>query len=114
MGPDWKLDGDATTKRMFSNFEGVDVVVSITGREWEKVRSAAAEVDARLSASLEAGRFSVLDLGVREALYALLAENRILSDNLGRVQARGTELISKARAWRKRLMELGDPDPGAP
>lgn len=114
MNPEWKLEGDATTKRLFQNFEGADVVVSITGKNWENVRRAAIEVEHRLSVSLEEGRFSVPDLGLRGTLYALLTENKILYDNLRSVQERATVLINKARAWRKRLIELGDPDPGDP
>lgn len=48
------------------------------------------------------------------AMFSILKENHALRENLKSVQERCTVLINTARAWRKKLIELGQSDPGLP
>lgn len=49
-----------------------------------------------------------------QLLEKVLEENRLLNENMTAALTRNSDLVVKARAWRRRLMELGDPDPGIP
>jgi hypothetical protein len=54
------------------------------------------------------------DMSLPELLTAVLTENYALNRNLTEVQTRSTELLNKARDWRKQIIELGGKDPGPP
>lgn len=110
----WERTESGALIRTFLTESGVRTIVSVDGDNPELVREAAAEVEARLTVSLEEGRFDVRELGVRDALMGLLVENKLLGENLSSVQARATELINKARDWRKKIVALGGEDPGSP
>lgn len=108
-----KFSGGPEERLLFHHFDGVSVLAVITGEDGEKVRAASSEVSARMAPS-PGDRFDLERLGTREVLHLLLAENRALNAATSAAQARGTELINKARAFRRRLIELGDSDPGLP
>jgi len=110
----WERTESGALIRTFFTEPGVRTVVSVDGDNPEVVREVAADVEARLTVSFKEGRFDVGEIGVRGALLTLLAENKVLGENLSSVQARATELINKARDWRKRLVALGAEDPGPP
>lgn len=109
-----KFSGGPEERLLFHQFDGVKVLVVVTGDDGDKVRIASSEIHSRMAPFPEDGRFDIGRLGIREVLYLLLAENRALNAATTAAQARGTELINKARAFRRRLIELGDPDPGLP
>jgi hypothetical protein len=54
------------------------------------------------------------DQVLRDALAKVTDENRIIYRNLTHVQGRCTELLLKAREWRRKIIELGGEDPGPP
>lgn len=54
------------------------------------------------------------DLTVLQLLEKVLSENKTLQNNIQSTQDRSTILINKARAWRKKIIELGGEDPGEP
>lgn len=109
-----KFSGGPEERLLFHQFEGVKVLVVVMGDDSDKVKAASSEISSRMSPFPEDGRFDLEKLGIREVLYVLLAENRALNAVASAAQARGTELINRARAFRRRLIELGDPDPGLP
>jgi len=109
-----RFSGGPEERLLFHHFDGTNVLVVITGEDKEKVSGASSEIRSRMAKSPGDGRFDVEKLGMREVLYLLLSENRALNASVSATQARSTELINKARAFRKRLIELGDPDPGLP
>jgi len=112
---DVSKSSDSSEKRMvFRHFDGVNVLVVVTGDDAGKVQTASSEIGARMIPFPEDGRFDLEQLEIREVLYRLLAENRALNAATSAAQARGTELISRARAFRRRIIELGAPDPGLP
>lgn len=53
-------------------------------------------------------------VSVDDLLLRILQENKALNENLRRVQGRCSELLLKARDWRKKITELGGEDPGPP
>ncbi len=52
-------------------------------------------------------------MGVLQLLERLLTENRVLNENLTAVQDRSGDLLEYGRACRKRIVELGESDPGS-
>jgi hypothetical protein len=54
------------------------------------------------------------DLSAEELLRKVLNENVTLNENMRTTSARSSELLEKARSWRKRIIELGGEDPGPP
>lgn len=55
-----------------------------------------------------------VDLGIRRTLASVASENVRLREALREVQSRSTELLLKAREWRRKILELGGEDPGPP
>ena len=106
MESEWELKRETTVTKAFAGFGKVNVVVSITGLNWKDVHAAHEEVDARLSADLEEGRFDVRKLGVFGALTALLVENKALNRNLSAVQDRSGKILQYARDAHDRIVGL--------
>jgi uncharacterized membrane protein len=51
---------------------------------------------------------------LNDFLLRVLEERKALRENMTAVQTRSTELLQKARDWRKKIVELGGEDPGPP
>lgn len=110
----WTLNGEQTATKEFE-LSGMRVSVSIThgsDQTPDDIAPLAEEIDKRLA--LVGHRFDPARLGLEEAFLRVLEENKILNQGQSRIQARSTELIQAARGMRRRLIELGDPDPGLP
>lgn len=110
----WKQDQPGVMRGTFQWAGGAHVTVTIDGAGSDPPVQEAEDITMRLTASLDDERFDIRKLGVCDAMLAVLIENKALNRNMSAVQERSTQLIDKARAWRKRLIELGDPDPGPP
>ncbi len=54
------------------------------------------------------------DQALKDFIREVLNENQAMARNLTSVQERSTELLLKARAWRKMIVDLGGADPGPP
>jgi hypothetical protein len=50
----------------------------------------------------------------RDFLRKVLIDYDLMSKNLKSTQERSTQLINKAREWRKKIIALGGEDPGEP
>lgn len=104
---DWSDDG--SSKRKTFELDGNRVEVSLENRG--DSASLMKSIDARLSPG---GSINVEVTKLHETMLSILKENHALRENLKSVQERCTVLITTARAWRKKLIELGQSDPGLP
>jgi hypothetical protein len=53
-------------------------------------------------------------ISLNDFLLKVLEERRALRANMSLTQERSTQLLLKAREWRKKIVELGGEDPGPP
>lgn len=104
---DWLDEGSSKKKTFNLNGGKVEVVIENRG-DFESLMK---NIDARLSPG---GSINDEIAKFHETMFSILRENHALKENLKSVQERCTILITTARAWRKKLIELGQPDPGLP
>lgn len=100
-------DGTRTYTKTFDISFG-NAVVMIRTRHSGGAFGAVMDVESRMDPSTS------IRPTERDLLRKVLVDHAAMSANLTSVQARSTELINKARDWRKRIIALGGDDPGEP
>jgi hypothetical protein len=56
----------------------------------------------------------LIGVSLNDFLLRILSEKKALAANLTATQERSSQLLLKARDWRKKIIELGGEDPGPP
>ncbi len=107
----WKVvdpqEGTAAT-RIYPLQRGISVV-TVKSPAPSKLHDACLEMDTFM------GVYHTEDPSlVVELLRQSLNQNIVMGQNLTEIQNRSSELINKARDWRKKIIELGGEDPGSP
>lgn len=76
----------------------------------EKLEEMAHDMDLKMDLKTpDLSKLNGMDL-----LRHLLVQNHVLNDSINSVQKRSSELITKARDWRKKIIAMGGEDPGIP